>query len=143
MRTYSPKASELVSQWHVLDASEEPLGRLAVRVARLLQGKHKPTYTPHLLSGDYVVVVNASKLVITAKKAEQKVYYRYSGYPGGLKVLPFRLMLSRSPDYVIRQAVKGMLPHTLLARHMLRRLKVYPGPEHPHQAQVHVAKKEG
>lgn len=142
MNTYFPKASELRSQWHVLDASGQPLGRLAVEVARLLQGKHKPTYTPHMLSGDFVVVVNASKAVLTGKKTEQKVYYRYSGYPGGLKVIPFRTMVSKAPERIIRQAVKGMLPHHALARHMLDRLKIYSGPEHPHRAQVQVSQKE-
>lgn len=142
MRTYFPKASELKAEWHVFDASAQSLGRLAVEVARLLQGKHKPTYTPNMLSGDFVVVVNASKAVLTGKKQEQKVYYRFSGYPGGLKVIPFRTMMSKDPEMVIRQAVKGMLPHHALARHMLRRLKVYSGPEHPHRAQVQPSKKE-
>ncbi|MBI2917232.1 MAG: 50S ribosomal protein L13 [Chloroflexi bacterium] len=142
MRTYFPKALELKAEWHVLDASAQPLGRLAVEVARLLQGKHKPTYTPHMLSGDFVIVVNASKAVLTGKKAEQKVYYRFSGYPGGLRVMPFRTVAAKSPELIVRQAVKGMLPHHALAHRMLGRLKVYPGPEHPHLAQVTASKKE-
>ncbi len=142
MSTYFPKESELRSQWHVIDASGQPLGRLAVQVARVLQGKHKPTYTPYMLSGDFVVVVNAGKIQLSGRKPEQKVYYRYSGYPGGLKVIPFRRLYAQSPERVITQAVKGMLPHNALARHMLRRMKVYAGPEHPHKAQVQAPKKE-
>jgi len=143
MRTYSPKASELNPQWHVVDASGQTLGRLAVQVARLLQGKHKPTYTPHMLSGDFVIVVNAEKVVVSGKKPQQKVYYRYSGYPGGLKRIPFRQMRAEHPERIIRLAVKGMLPHTTLGHRMLRRLKVYAGPDHPHHAQVKGSPKGG
>ena len=135
-RTYSAKPSEMEPAWHIFDAADRPLGRLAVEVARILQGKHKPTYTPHLLTGDFVIVVNASQTVTTGQKADQKVYYRHSGYHGGLKTTPLKVMLDKHPDRVIRSAVAGMLPKNLLARRMLRRLKVYGGPDHPHEAQV-------
>lgn len=136
MKTYSAKASEMKPLWHVMDATGRPLGRLAVEVARILQGKHRPTYTAHLLTGDYVVVVNASQVGVTGRKLDQKMYYRHSGYKGSLKTTPLRRMLATHPERVIQLAVKGMLPQNALARHMLRRLKVYAGPEHPHQAQV-------
>lgn len=136
MRTYTAKASELKPLWHVVDATDRPLGRLAVEVARILQGKHKPTYTAHLLTGDYVVVVNASQVGVTGRKLDQKMYYRHSGYKGSLKTTPLRRMLATHPDRAIQLAVKGMLPQNSLARHMLGRLKVYAGPDHPHQAQV-------
>ena len=122
--------------WHVIDATGRPLGRLASDVARILQGKHKPTYTAHILTGDFVVVVNASQVGITGRKLGQKMYYRHSGYPGGLKTTSLEQMLDKHPDRVIRKAVKGMLPKNALARHMLGRLKVYDLAEHPHQAQV-------
>ena len=112
------------------------MGRLASEVARILQGKHKPTYTAHILTGDFVVVVNASQVGITGRKLGQKMYYRHSGYPGGLKTTSLEQMLDKHPDRVIRKAVKGMLPKNALARHMLGRLKVYDSAEHPHQAQV-------
>ena len=135
-KTYSAKPSEMDPFWHVIDAAGRPLGRMATEVARILQGKHKPTYTPHILTGDFVVVVNASHVAITGQKLGQKMYYRHSGYPGGLKATLLSQMLAKHPDRVIRQAVKGMLPKNVLARHMLRRLKVYAGADHPHQAQV-------
>ena len=135
-KTYSAKLSEMEPAWHIFDASDRPLGRLAVEVARILQGKHKPTYTPHLLTGDFVIVVNASQTVTTGQKPDQKVYYRHSGYHGGLKTTPLKVMLDKHPDRVIRSAVAGMLPKNLLAKRMLRRLKVYGGPDHPHEAQI-------
>lgn len=136
VKTYSPKLSEIESSWHVFDASGKPLGRLATDIARILQGKHKPTYSPHLLTGDFVIVVNASNTVTTGQKVEQKVYYQHSGYHGGLKTTPLKVMLTKNPERVIRSAVKGMLPKNLLAKSMLKRLKVYGGPDHPHKAQI-------
>ena len=135
-KTYTAKTSELEPAWHVFDAETKPLGRLATEVARILQGKHKATYTPHLLTGDFVIVVNASQAVTTGQKISQKVYYRHSGYHGGLKTTPLKVMLDKHPERVIRSAVAGMLPKNLLAKRMLRRLKVYGGPDHPHQAQI-------
>jgi large subunit ribosomal protein L13 len=136
VKTYSPKKAEITHEWHLVDAAGQPLGRLASRVAQLLRGKHKPGYTPHLDVGDYVVVINAAKVAITGRKAEQKIYYRYSGYPGGLKQETFAQLLRRKPERVIEHAVRGMLPKTALGRHMYRKLRVYPGPTHPHQGQV-------
>ena len=140
-KTYSAKPSEMEPAWHVIDAKGRILGRLAVEVARILQGKHRPTYTAHLLTGDFVVVVNASQVGTTGQKPEKKVYYRYSGYHGGLKVTSLKVVLEKHPDRAIRHAVSGMLPKNTLARHMLRRLKVYGGPDHPHEAQVRGALK--
>lgn len=136
MKTYSPKKAEITREWHVVDAAGQPLGRVATRVAQLLRGKHKPIYTPHLDVGDYVVVINAAKVALTGRKAEQKIYYRHSGYPGGLKQETFAQLLRRRPERVIELAVKGMLPKTALGRHMYRKLRVYAGPTHPHQGQV-------
>ena len=141
-KTYSAKPSEQNPMWQVIDASGRPLGRLAVEVSRILQGKHKPTYTRHIITGDFVVVVNASQVSATGRKLEQKVYYRHSGYHGGLKTTLMNVMLEKHPERVIRQAVKGMLPKTILGRHMLHRLKVYGGPDHPHEAQVRGAMKQ-
>lgn len=135
-RTYSPRASEISREWHVIDASGQPLGRLAARVAHLLMGKHKPSYTPHLDTGDYVVVVNAAQVKATGKKLREKVYYRHSGYPGGLRAIPLERMLATHPTRPLEHAVKGMLPHNTLGRAMYRKLKVYAGQDHPHQAQV-------
>ena len=136
MKTYSTKSSDLKPIWHVIDASGRTLGRLASEVAGLLMGKHKPIYTPHLNSGDFVIVLNAAKVRVTGKKAEQKLYHRHSGYPGGLKSTSFAKMTETHPTRAIEYAVKGMLPHNRLGREMFRRLKVYPGDTHPHQAQV-------
>ena len=136
MKTYSTKSCDLKPTWHVIDASGRTLGRLASEVAGLLMGKHKPIYTPHLNTGDFVIVLNAAKVRVTGKKAEQKVYYRHSGYPGGLKSTTFAKMMETHPTRPIEYAVKGMLPHNRLGREMFRRLKVYPGDTHPHQAQV-------
>ncbi len=135
MRTYSPKAAELSHAWHEVDAKGAVLGRLATEVARLLRGKHKATFAPHLDCGDYVVVVNASDVVLTSDKARTKLFQRYSGYPGGLKTRTYGEMLARHPEEVVRIAVRGMLPKGPLGRQMLRKLKVYGGPDHPHAAQ--------
>lgn len=143
MKTYSAKSSDLKPQWHVIDASEKILGKLASEVATLLMGKHKPTYTPHLNTGDFVIVINAAKVRVTGKKAQQKIYYRHSGYPGGLKSTTFAKMTETHPTLAIEYAVKGMLPKNRLGRDMLRRLKVYPGDSHPHQAQVGKSKEGG
>ena len=136
MKTYSPKAKEIEMHWHVLDAEGRPLGRLASEVAQLLRGKHRPTFAPHMDNGDYVVVVNASKLTVTGTKTQQKIYHRHTGYPGGLRSTPLGNLLEKHPDRVVQQAVKGMLPHNRLGRKLLGHLKVYGGPDHPHAAQV-------
>ncbi|HEX76505.1 MAG TPA: 50S ribosomal protein L13 [Dehalococcoidia bacterium] len=136
MKTYSTRAKDIKHQWHVIDASGKTLGRLASQIASLLMGKHKPIYVPHLDTGDYVIVLNAAKVRVTGNKAKQKVYYRHSGYPGGLKAATFEEMLDTHPTRVIEHAVKGMLPHNRLGRAMFKKLKVYTGDSHPHQAQV-------
>jgi large subunit ribosomal protein L13 len=135
-KTYSTKAKDIEREWHVIDASGKTLGRLATEVARLLRGKHKPIYTPHLDTGDYVIVINAERIRVTGKKAKQKFYYHHSGYPGGLRSTSLAQMLSTHPTRVIEHAVRGMLPKGPLGRAMFRKLKVYAGPEHPHIAQV-------
>jgi large subunit ribosomal protein L13 len=135
MRTYSPSAAEVQREWYVVDAAGKTLGRLATRIATILRGKHKPTYTPHLDMGDFIIVVNADKVELSGRKRQQKVYYRHSGYMGGLKVIPFERMIVEHPERVIRLAVQGMLPHNRLGRAMLKKLKVYAGPNHPHEAQ--------
>jgi large subunit ribosomal protein L13 len=129
------KAEEVERTWHVVDADGQILGRLAARIAPLLMGKHKPTYTPHIDVGDHVIVVNAAKVAVTGRKLKQKMYYRVSGYPGGLKETPLEDMLAKQPTEVVRLAVRRMLPKTVLGRKMLQKLKVYAGPEHPHAAQ--------
>ncbi len=136
MRTYSPRASDIKREWHIVDASGQTLGRLASQVASLLMGKHKPIYAPHIDTGDYVIVINAAKVIVTGNKAEQKIYYRHSGYPGGLKEPIFKDVFSKHPTRVIEFAVKGMIPHNRLGRAMFRKLRVYPGCEHPHHAQI-------
>jgi large subunit ribosomal protein L13 len=136
MKTYAVKASEIERDWYVVDAADRVLGRLATEVARVLRGKHKPIYSPHLDTGDYVVVVNAERVRLTGRKADQKEYFRHSGYMGGEKLIPFRRMQSRHPERVIELAVKGMLPKNTLGRMMLKKLKVYAGPEHPHGPQA-------
>jgi large subunit ribosomal protein L13 len=135
MKTYAQKASEVQRDWHVIDASGQTLGRLATQIAVLLRGKHKPTFSPYIDGGDFVVVVNAEKVVVTGRKADQKNYYRHSNYPGGLKVTPYRRMLATHPDRILRFAVKGMLPKTRLGRQQITKLKIYAGPKHPHIAQ--------
>ena len=135
MRTYSPRSSDVQRQWHVIDATDVVLGRLASQAAVLLRGKHKPIYAPHVDTGDFVVVVNAAKVALTGNKRQQKLAYRHSGYPGGLRAVPYGELLAKSPAKTVEKAVKGMLPHNTLGRQMLSKLKVYAGPEHPHQAQ--------
>lgn len=136
MKTHSTKASDIEREWHVIDASGKTLGRLATEVASLLRGKHKPLYAPHLDTGDFVIVVNAASVRVTGNKAKEKIYYRHSQYPGGLKSVSYAEMLDKHPTRIIEHAVKGMLPHNRLGRAMLKKLKVYPGPDHPHEAQV-------
>jgi large subunit ribosomal protein L13 len=135
MKTYSVKAGEIEREWFVVDATDQVLGRLATRIASVLRGKHKPTFSPHLDVGDYVVVVNAGSVRLTGRKAEQKEYFRHSGYMGGEKAIPFETMMRTHPERVIERAVKGMLPKNALGRQMARKLKVYAGAEHPHTAQ--------
>jgi large subunit ribosomal protein L13 len=135
VKTYAVKASEIERQWWVVDASDQTLGRLATRIATLLEGKHKPTYSPHIDTGDHVVVVNAGRVKVTGNKLLQKRYYRHSGYPGGLKEESLQALMARRPELVIERAVKGMLPQNRLGRAMFKKLKVYGGPDHPHQAQ--------
>jgi large subunit ribosomal protein L13 len=142
MKTYTLKAKETEVRWHLVDAEGRPLGRLASEVATLLRGKHRPTYTPHMDNGDFVVVVNASKVKVTGAKAQQKVYYRHSGYPGGLKEISLERMMERHPTRVIEHAVKGMLPHNRLGRRLMRHLKVYAGRDHPHEAQVNAGRRK-
>jgi large subunit ribosomal protein L13 len=135
MKTFNAKASEIEQRWYVVDAEGQTLGRLATRIADTLRGKRKPEYTPHIDTGDFVVVVNAEKIAVTGKKREEKLYYRHSGYPGGLRVRTLAEQLDRQPAEVLRKAVKGMLPRNRLARRQITKLKIYAGPEHPHEAQ--------
>jgi len=135
VRTYSPKPADIQREWHVIDATDVVLGRLAVQVATLLRGKHKPTYAPHLDNGDFVIVVNAAKVSLAGDKATKKLAYRHSGYPGGLSATPFGELLEKDPRRAIERSVWGMLPKNRLSRQLMRKLKVYAGPEHPHQAQ--------
>jgi large subunit ribosomal protein L13 len=141
MKTYSLKEDDIQKAWHVIDATGQTLGRLCTHVATLLMGKHKPTYAPHLDMGDFVIVVNADKVRVTGKKLDDKIYYRHTGYVGGLKQMPLEEMLQRKPQQVIELAVRGMLPRNKLSRHLLAHLKVYAGPDHPHQAQVRGSEK--
>ena len=136
MRTYSPKPGDVQRQWHVIDATDVVLGRLAVQTATLLRGKHKAIYAPHVDTGDFVIVINAEKVALTGHKLEQKIDYRHSGRPGGLRATTYADLLEKNPRRVVEKAVKGMLPHNSLGRQMLSKLKVYAGPEHPHQAQM-------
>lgn len=140
-KTYTLKAKEIETRWHVLDAEGKPLGRLASHTAQLLRGKYRPTFTPHLDNGDFVIVVNAAKVLVTGRKLEQKLYRRHTSYPGGLKETTLQKMLATHPDRVIQQAVKGMMPHNRLSRKLLGHLKVYGGPDHPHEAQVNAGKR--
>jgi large subunit ribosomal protein L13 len=141
-KTYSPKAKEITRDWHVIDAAGVPLGRLASRVAQLLRGKHKPTWTPHLDTGDHVIVLNAERVVLTGAKMDQKMYYRHSGYPGGFRATPVRVEMEKRPERVVERAVRGMVPHTTLGKQQLRKLHVYAGGEHPHAGQVPQIEKE-
>ena len=134
-KTYTPKPAEVQRDWWVVDASGLPLGRLASEIAQVLRGKHKPTFAPHVDGGDHVIVINASGVKVTSGKSETKIYYRHSGFPGGLKAENFERLIQRHPENVIERAVRGMLPKNKLGRKMISKLKVYPGAEHPHQAQ--------
>jgi large subunit ribosomal protein L13 len=135
VRTYSPKASEIHRTWYVVDADGLTLGRMATEVARVLRGKHKTMFTPHMDTGDHVIIINADKVVLTSNKAETKRVYRHSGYPGGIKSATYAELLDRKPEDAVRRTVRGMLPKNRLGRQMLRKLKVYAGPTHPHAAQ--------
>ncbi|MDX1568175.1 MAG: 50S ribosomal protein L13 [Longimicrobiales bacterium] len=135
MKTYTPKADDIQRQWWIVDAEGQTLGRLATEVARVLRGKHKPMYTPHLDTGDHVIVVNAEKVTLTGRKAQQKTYFRHSGWMGGEKEIPFERMIDTYPERVIELAVKGMLPKNKLGRQMKKKLRVYAGSEHPHESQ--------
>jgi large subunit ribosomal protein L13 len=135
MKTYSAKPGEVTREWYLVDAEGKTLGRLATQIADTLRGKRKPQYTPHVDTGDFVVVVNADKIAVTGNKLDQKRYYRHSGYPGGLRSRTLREQLERRPTEVLRVAVKGMLPKNRLARQQITKLKIYAGPEHPHEAQ--------
>jgi len=135
MKTFVAKEHEIEKKWHLIDANDKILGRLATEIANILRGKNKPIFTPHMDSGDYVVVVNADKVVLTGNKLEKKMYYHHSGYVGGLRETTAKEMLQKKPENLIRFAVKGMLPKTSLGRRQLTKLKIYAGPEHPHQAQ--------
>ena len=136
MKTYSTKAADIKREWHLIDASGQVLGRLASQVAHRLMGKHKPMFTPNLDTGDYVIVINALKIRVTGNKAKQKVYYRHSGYPGGLKSITLEKMMQTHPTRVIEHAVKGMLPHNRMGAKMMKKLRVYSNDANPHQAQM-------
>jgi large subunit ribosomal protein L13 len=135
VRTYTPKAADVVRQWHIIDASDVVLGRLASQAAILLRGKHKPTFAPHVDTGDFVIIINAGQVALTGSKREQKVAYRHSGYPGGLKSIGYTELLEKNPRRAVEQAIRGMLPKNSLGRQTLSKLKVYAGPDHPHTAQ--------
>jgi large subunit ribosomal protein L13 len=134
-KTYVVKEADIERKWVLVDAEGQNLGRLASRIAQVLRGKHKPTYSPHLDGGDYVVVVNADKIAVTGRKMDQKMYYRHTGYPGGIRETNLRGLLARHPTHALKFAVRGMLPKNRLGRRMIKKLKIYAGPEHPHQAQ--------
>jgi large subunit ribosomal protein L13 len=136
VRTYSPKPGDVQRQWHVIDATDVVLGRLASQAATLLRGKHKPIYAPHVDTGDFVIVVNAEKIHVTGQKLDQKLYHSHSGFPGGLRTRTLRTQLERRPTEVLRKAVKGMLPRNRLARQQITKLKIYAGPAHPHESQA-------
>lgn len=140
MKTYMAKPAETVRTWYVVDAADQTLGRLSSEVASILRGKHKPTYTPHVDTGDFVIVINADKIKLTGNKLDQKKYQHHSGYPGGLKEMTYRVLLQKRPEKAIELAVKGMLPHNRLGAKMLKKLKVYRGSAHPHQAQQPVVR---
>lgn len=134
-KTYTPRPGDIERAWWTVDAADLPLGRLASEVARVLRGKHKPQFTPHLDTGDHVIVINASRVAVTSGKSEQKIYYRHSGYPGGIKAESFARLRERRPEAIIERAVRGMLPKNRLGRATYRKLRVYPGPDHPHGSQ--------
>ena len=135
VRTFSPKAADIQRQWHVIDASDVVLGRLASRTAVLLRGKHKPVFAPHVDTGDFVVIVNAAKVALSGNKLRDKMAYKHSGYPGGLRSMSYAELMAKSPERAVEKAVRGMLPKNSLGRKTLTKLKVYAGPDHPHQAQ--------
>ena len=135
MRTFIPKPGDIQREWLLVDASGERLGRLASRVASILRGKHRPIYTPHLDTGDFVIIVNADKIALTGNKIEQKTYFRHSTHPGGQTVTPLKMAITEKPEWVVRKAIWGMLPHNALGRKMIRKLKIYTGSTHQHQAQ--------
>lgn len=135
MKTHTVKAKDIVQEWHVVDAAGKPLGRMASEIANVLRGKHKPTYSPHLDLGDHIIVINAEKVHLTGKKRQQKLYYSYSGYPGGLKSSTLQNEIKKNPAKIVTRAVRGMLPHNRLGRKLLKKLKVYTGGAHPHTAQ--------
>jgi large subunit ribosomal protein L13 len=135
IKTYTPREADIERRWFVVDADGMTLGRLATQIASILRGKHKPTYTPHMDVGDYVIVINAEKVALSGNKADTKSYFRHSGYPGGVRETPFQVMIRKYPERVIEEAVRGMLPHTTLGRQQLSKLKVYAGPNHPHAGQ--------
>jgi large subunit ribosomal protein L13 len=135
MKTYSAKAGEINHDWFVVDAADKTLGRLASEIARRLRGKHKPEYTPHVDTGDYIVVINAEKVRVSGAKTTDKIYHHHTGYPGGLKSMSFEKLIAKAPERVLQGAVKGMLPRNPLGRAMFKKLKVYAGTEHPHAAQ--------
>jgi len=134
-KTFSPKPGDITRAWWLVDATDLPLGRLASEVATILRGKHKPTYAPHVDGGDFVVIVQAGRVAVTSDKSQQKIYYRHSGYPGGIKAETFESLRQRRPEAIIERAVRGMLPKTKLGRQMARKLRVYAGPDHPHASQ--------
>ena len=134
-KTYTPKAKDVERQWFVVDAAGKTLGRLATQIAARLKGKHKPIYAPHMDVGDHIVVINAEKVRVTGRKSEQKVYYHHTGYPGGIRATPYSRMLATHPERIIKKAVWGMLPHNVLGREIIKKLRVYAGSEHGHQAQ--------
>jgi large subunit ribosomal protein L13 len=136
VKTYSPKAKDFQPEWYLVDATDQSLGRLATKVALLLRGKQRALYAPHLNAGDHVVIVNANKVRLTGRKLDQKKYYRHTGHPGGFREVPARTMLNKQSRFVIEHAVKGMLPHNTLGHAMIKRLRVYDGPTHPHQGQL-------
>ena len=133
--TYSPKKGEIERKWYVIDATNKPLGRIATEAALILRGKHKPTFTPNIDTGDHVIIINCAKAILTGNKLDQKKYYRHTGYVGNLKTASYRDLMKNKPEFVLEKAVKGMLPHNRLGRQMFRKLKVYAGEAHPHAAQ--------
>ena len=139
MATYTPKKSDIERTWHLVDAEGLVLGRMATEVAKILRGKHKPTYAPHIDTGDHVIVINADKVVLTSGKAERKIVYRHTGFPGGIKSDSYEDLLEKKPAEIVRQSIRGMLPKNRLGRQQLSKLQVYAGPSHPHQAQKPVA----
>lgn len=142
MKTYSAKPREIEAKWYIIDADGQTLGRLASLVANILRGKHKPQYTPHIDTGDFVVVINADKIKVSGKKETDKIYYHHTGFPGGLRSISFKDLMKKDPTRAIEKAVRGMIPHSTLGKEQLKKLKVYAGPEHPHEAQQPIAYKE-